>query len=119
LEAQLPAITKGRKSQLGRVFDFHEQIVKSRENQRIVQALHSDLYPLLRIYRRRSGAVTERKEAAYSEHWQILRALKSRDGELAESLMRSHVARAGAHVVQNLSQLDSVAKNAAPTRKRP
>lgn len=118
LESERHAIIKGRQSQSGPVFDFHEQIVRSSENQRIVQALHSDLYPLLRIYRRRSGAVTERKEAAYSEHWQILRALKSRDGELAESLMRSHVARAGAHVVQNLSQRDSVAKNAARTRKR-
>ena len=31
---------------------------------------------------------------AYQEHWQILRALKARDGQLAESLMRAHIGRA-------------------------
>jgi DNA-binding GntR family transcriptional regulator len=54
------------------------------------------------MYRGRSGAVPERKSQAYAEHWQIVRALKARDGELAESLMRSHVARASDHLFANL-----------------
>ena len=81
-----------------KVFDFHERIVRGSRNGRIIDALCGDLYHLLRIYRRRSGMVAERKSQAYAEHWQILRAIKARDGELAESLMRSHVGRAAEHL---------------------
>ena len=90
-------------------FDFHERIVRGSRNSRIADALCGDLYHLLRIYRRRSGAVPERKDAAHAEHWQIFRALQARDGELAESLMRSHVARAAHHVVERLLDLDGAA----------
>jgi DNA-binding GntR family transcriptional regulator len=76
------------------VFDFHERIVRGCGNERIVEMLCGDMYHLLRIYRKRSGAVPERRGQAYQEHWQILRALQARDGQLAESLMRSHIGRA-------------------------
>lgn len=85
------------------VFDFHIRIVQASRNKRIIDALCSDLYHLLRIYRRRSGAVPERKTTAFMEHWQILRALKMRDGELAESLMRAHIVRASEHITGRLS----------------
>ena len=85
-----------------RRFDFHERIVRASGNQRIVNALCGDLYHLLRFYRRHSGTVLERKEDAYAEHWQILRAIKTRDGDLAESLMRSHIERAANHLFQHL-----------------
>ncbi|NYT83691.1 GntR family transcriptional regulator [Alcaligenaceae bacterium] len=85
-----------------RVFDFHERIVRASGNQRIIAALCGDLYHLLRIYRRHSGTVLERKDDAYAEHWQIVRAIKSRDGGLAESLMRSHIERAANHLVRHL-----------------
>jgi DNA-binding GntR family transcriptional regulator len=85
-----------------RTFDLHERIVRASRNSRIVDALCGDLYHLLRMYRRRSGAVPERKSQAYAEHWQIVRALRARDGELAESLMRSHVARAAEHLFTSL-----------------
>ncbi|MBH1964573.1 MAG: GntR family transcriptional regulator [Comamonadaceae bacterium] len=85
-----------------RVFDFHERIVRASGNSRIIDSLCGDLYHLLRMYRRRSGAVPERKSQAYAEHWQIVRALRARDGELAESLMRSHVARASDHLFEKL-----------------
>jgi len=87
-----------------RAFDFHERIVRGCGNTRIIDALCGDLYHLLRIYRRRSGAVPVRKSRAYSEHWQIVRALRARDGDLAESLMRSHIARAEEHLFTNLPQ---------------
>jgi DNA-binding GntR family transcriptional regulator len=102
-------LEKARQAALGapdnaaaRRFDFHERIVRASRNDRIIDALCGDLYHLLRIYRRRSGAVPERKEAAYAEHWQILRAIKNRDPELAESLMRSHIDRAARHLVEHL-----------------
>jgi len=77
-----------------KVFDFHESIARACGNERIAESLCGDLYHLLRIYRKRSGAMPERRGQAYQEHWQILRALKVRDGQLAESLMRAHIGRA-------------------------
>ncbi len=85
-----------------KAFDLHERIVRASRNNRIIDALCGDLYHLLRMYRKRSGAVPERKSQAYAEHWQIVRALRARDGELAESLMRSHVARAAEHLFSSL-----------------
>lgn len=84
------------------VFDFHERIVRACCNTRIINLLCGDLYHLLRIYRRHSGAIIERKEEAFDEHWQILRAIKSRDPQLAESLMRSHVRRAARNLFNHL-----------------
>lgn len=96
-----------------RVFDFHERIVRASGNQRIVNALCGDLYHLLRIYRRHSGTVLERKHDAYAEHWQILRAIKARDAELAESLMRSHIERAAQHLSEHLIEPKAVANRSA------
>ena len=77
-----------------KVFDFHESIARACGNERIAESLCGDLYHLLRIYRKRSGAAPDRRGQACQEHWQILRALKARDGQLAESLMRAHIGRA-------------------------
>jgi DNA-binding GntR family transcriptional regulator len=86
-----------------KVFDFHERIARACGNSRIINALCGDLYHLLRIYRRHSThTVTERKEDAYEEHWQILRAMKARDARLAESLMRAHIERAALNLTHQL-----------------
>jgi DNA-binding GntR family transcriptional regulator len=85
-------------------FDFHARLVEGCQNTMIHAALCGDLYHLLRIYRRKSGAVPERKEVAFDEHWQIIRALRARDGELAESLMRAHINRACEHLFSQLLQ---------------
>jgi DNA-binding GntR family transcriptional regulator len=96
----------GNRTDMPRVFDFHERIVHASGNQRIINALCGDLYHLLRIYRRHSGTVLERKHDAYAEHWQILRAIKARDADLAESLMRSHIGRAAQHLSEHLVESD-------------
>lgn len=80
-------------------FDFHERIVRGCGNERVIATLCGELYHLFRIYRRMSGAVSERKDAAYAEHWQIVRAIRARDADLAESLMRSHIRRAADHIL--------------------
>jgi len=85
-------------------FDFHEHIVRSCGNARIIQLLCGDLYHLLRLYRRHSGNVRERKEEAFMEHWQIGRAMKARDAHLAESLMRAHIQHAADHLFQRLDE---------------
>jgi DNA-binding GntR family transcriptional regulator len=112
LDHQRTLTGKVAKSGQPRAFDLHERIVHFSRNSRIIDALCGDLYHLLRMYRRHSGAVPERKSQAYAEHWQIVRALKARDSELAESLMRSHVARACEHLFDHLPLITSDAANA-------
>lgn len=74
--------------------DFHQVVVIASENPRLIRALCDDLYHLLKLYRRRSGAAPERKSAAPHEHWQIAHAIAAGDGVLAENLMRAHILRA-------------------------
>ncbi len=76
------------------VLDVHVRIAEGCGNERIRALLCDELYHLLRLYRARSGGKPGRRKDAYSEHWQILRAMKARDADLAESLMRAHIMRA-------------------------
>jgi len=77
-----------------KVFDLHARIARESGNPRIQALLWDELYYLVRLYRTRSGSYRGRHVNAAAEHWQILRAMRARDAELAESLMRSHIARA-------------------------
>ena len=74
--------------------DVHRRIAAGSGNRWLLEWLSGDLYRLLSLYRRRSGDRPGRRPAAHEEHWQIVRALRARDGDLAESLMRSHIERA-------------------------
>jgi DNA-binding GntR family transcriptional regulator len=73
---------------------LHVRIAEGCGNDRIRRLLCDELYHLLRLYRARSGDQPGRREDAFSEHWQILRAMRARDADLAESLMRTHIGRA-------------------------
>jgi DNA-binding GntR family transcriptional regulator len=84
--------------------DIHETIARNCGNKRIEALLCEDLYHLLRIYRYRSGVTLGRRKPAFDEHWQICRALRSRDGELAESLMRAHIGRATSTLLAHIDQ---------------
>ena len=75
-------------------YDFHYRIVQGAKNRRIVGLLCGEMYHLIRIYRYRAGAVPGRAPRAFEEHRRILAALRARDGELAERLMREHIRRA-------------------------
>ncbi|WP_026381033.1 GntR family transcriptional regulator [Afifella pfennigii] len=97
------------------VLDVHVRIAEGSGNRRIQSLLCDELYYLLRLYRARSGAQPGRRDTAFSEHWQILRAMKTRDPDLAESLMRSHIGRA----TEGLHQLlRSESEKAAPVRRQ-
>ncbi|WP_367273916.1 FCD domain-containing protein [Bosea sp. (in: a-proteobacteria)] len=49
----------------------------------------------MRLYRARTGQIPDHYEGAVEEHRQIVRALQKRDADLAEALMRQHVATPG------------------------
>lgn len=75
-------------------FSFHMYIVEHCGNRRILDMLNTQIYDLIRLYRWTSNATPGRSGESPVEHWQIFRAMLSRDSELAESLMRSHIYRA-------------------------
>jgi DNA-binding GntR family transcriptional regulator len=75
-------------------YDFHYRIAQGAKNRRVVELLCGEMYHLIRIYRYRSGAVPGRAPQAFDEHRAILAALRDRDGERAETLMRKHIRRA-------------------------
>jgi len=89
--------------------DIHVRIAGGCGNERIRKYLCDELYYLLRMYRFRSTKTPGRHEAALSEHRQILRAMKARDADLAESLMRSHISRATRSLQTQLAEQNAEA----------
>jgi len=75
-------------------FDFHFRIIAGSKNERLSQMLTGELYHLLRLYRYRLSTAEGRPDRAFHEHRRIVDALADRDGELAELLMRRHIAAA-------------------------
>ena len=73
--------------------DFHVRLVQGSRNARLIGTLCSDMYTLLRLYRIRSGSTPARAHAP-DEHLEIVAAIRLRDADAAERLMRAHVTRA-------------------------
>jgi DNA-binding GntR family transcriptional regulator len=71
--------------------DFHYRIIEGSKNSRLHQMLCGDLYHIIRMYRYRTSTSTERPLQALKEHQRIVEAIKSRDPQLAELLMRRHI----------------------------
>ncbi len=74
--------------------DFHYLIVQLSGNTRLFKLLCDELYHLLRLYRVQTSSSPSRPVQAFKEHHQIVDAIESGDGELAELLMRRHIAHA-------------------------
>ncbi|WP_431285222.1 GntR family transcriptional regulator [Humitalea sp. 24SJ18S-53] len=72
-------------------FDFHFAIAALSKSRRLEQLLCHDHYSLTRLFRFHTGNKRGRPLRAYKDHLQICDALRNRDGELAELLMRRHV----------------------------
>ncbi|MGF1684114.1 GntR family transcriptional regulator [Photobacterium minamisatsumaniensis] len=83
-------------------FDFHYRIIKASRNSKLISLLCDELYHLLRMYRYQSQRSHSRPEQAIKEHFHLLSALKERDGELAEMLMRRHIMRSRQLIEQQL-----------------
>jgi DNA-binding GntR family transcriptional regulator len=73
--------------------DFHVRLVEGSRNARLIETLCDDMYSLLRLYRIRSGSTPARAHAS-DEHLEIVAAIRARDADAAERLMRAHVIRA-------------------------
>lgn len=71
--------------------DFHVLIINGSRNSRLIDALLSEIYPLMQVYRFRSRRSPGRVKQAFAEHRAILAAMRARETERAESLMRIHI----------------------------
>ena len=74
--------------------DFHFRIAKGSKNELLRTTLCEDHYQLMRLYRYKFANRQGRPNKALTEHRLILEAIKDRDGELAELLMRRHIRNA-------------------------
>jgi len=75
-------------------FDFHYRIIHGSKNRRLIELLTGELYHLIRMYRFQSAQISSRPQQALSDHRHIVEAIKQRDAELAELLMRRHISTA-------------------------
>lgn len=90
-------------------YDFHYKIIRGSRNQMLVKLLTEELYQLVRMYRLQFSATPNRPQQAFKEHHRILDAIAEGDGELAELLMRRHIATSRRNVERHYQ-----ASNGAP-----
>lgn len=91
--------------------DFHFRIIRASGNATLIALLLGEYYALIRMFRRQHRQVAGRARRALVEHHRITDALADRDAELAEFLMRRHIAAARIGIEQALA--------AAPPKKTP
>jgi DNA-binding GntR family transcriptional regulator len=73
---------------------FHRTIAAASASPLLSSILSREFYIFYKMMRRRHRGDRDRQEAANEEHETIISALKAKDAELAEFLMRRHVAGA-------------------------
>ena len=71
--------------------DFHYRIILGSKNKHLISLLVNGLYHLIRMYRVQLGMAGPRVSTAFDEHKNIVKAIRNRDEELAEMLMRRHI----------------------------
>lgn len=84
--------------------DFHYLIVSLSGNARLFKLLCDELYHLLRLYRVQTSSQPSRPAQAFKEHHRIVDAIEDKDSELAELLMRRHIASAKLTLLEQLEE---------------
>ncbi|MBU2881807.1 GntR family transcriptional regulator [Psychrosphaera sp. B3R10] len=84
--------------------DFHYRIILGSKNQQLITILVEGIYHLVRMYRVQFGMAGPRVTTAFDEHKYIAMAIKNRDAELAEMLMRRHITYSKNNIADKLSQ---------------
>ena len=84
--------------------DFHYRVIQGSKNPYLINILSDELYFLVRMYRVQLGMNGPRVSRAFDEHKAIINAIANRDGELADLLMRRHIAASKRNIEQQLLQ---------------
>ncbi|MBV2128369.1 GntR family transcriptional regulator [Arsukibacterium indicum] len=87
--------------------DFHYRIILGSKNSYLINILCDELYYLVRMYRVQLGMNGPRVSRAFDEHKAIINAIANRDGELADLLMRRHIAASRRNIELKLQQMGS------------
>jgi len=90
--------------------DFHYKVILGSHNQELINILCGQLYHLVRMYRCQFGMNSPRASRAFEEHSRIIDAIADRDGELAEMLMRRHIAASRRNIEKKIAE-QSVQQN--------
>lgn len=90
--------------------DYHAAIARASRNEFLAKFLCEDYQALIEICRRQQRRRPERAHRSLIEHGQIVEALAQRDPDLAEMLMRRHVAAARKDVLGHLENNDTKEK---------
>ncbi len=72
--------------------DFHYRILTGSKNSHLISLLMNGIYHVTRMYRVQLGMAGPRVGTAFDEHKHIVQAIADHDAELAEMLMRRHIA---------------------------
>lgn len=86
--------------------DFHYRIILGSKNPYLINILTDELYHLMRMYRVQLGMNGPRVSRAFDEHKAIINAIANRDGELADLLMRRHIAASRRNIEHKLTELE-------------
>ncbi|MDO7083419.1 GntR family transcriptional regulator [Pseudocolwellia sp. AS88] len=84
--------------------DFHYKVILGSHNQQLINIICGQLYHLVRMYRIQFGMKSSRAKRAFEEHSQIIQAIADRDGELAELLMRRHIAASRKNIERKITE---------------
>ena len=84
--------------------DFHYKVILASHNQQLITLICGQLYHLVRMYRCQFGMNSPRATQAFDEHSHIIQAIADRDGELAEMLMRRHIAASRKNIEKKIAQ---------------
>lgn len=84
--------------------DFHYKVILGSHNLQLINLLCGQLYHLVRMYRCQFGMNSPRATRAFDEHSRIIEAIADRDGELAEILMRRHIAASRKNIELKIAQ---------------
>ena len=99
-------------------FAFHEAILTSTSMPRL-HGLWNSLNGLLLIWLLSvQSAVRQCLSAVLEEHDQIVEAIKARDAEAAERLLRDHIVERGEQILLLAGGLETSAPRSAPPRRR-
>ena len=92
-------------------YDFHYKIIQGSGNHMLMQLLTEELYQLVRMYRIQYSTTPNRPQQAFKEHHGILDAIAAGDGELAELLMRRHIAASRRNIERHYQGANDTVKS--------
>lgn len=84
--------------------DFHTLIVKGSGNRWLQEILCKDMYSLLNIYRYGTARDPARLDESRDQHDAVVDAIEKRDPDLAERLMRQHIATGRASLLKRFKE---------------